>query len=172
MAIVKQEYLASSGLSVSGLNSLPGSISLLSGWISDNIDNSVNKCLDYTAAAQFTKAASGIQVGQIQVWVIPELADGSWPNILSSGTFGVEGRAVIIDEEQKNEYLQLMWSTTTDTSVSDVHNMRPTSVYNRLGYMPEKHCYFVTSTAAGGSSGCFAASGNQFIVKGYYESVV
>lgn len=171
MAIVRQEYLASSGLNVTNLHSLPASTSLLGGWMSDTIDNSSNKCLDYTVAGKFIKASANMQAGQIQVWVIPELSDGSWPNILSSGTVGVEGRVTIVDDEQKAEYLQLVWSTATDTGASETHNMRPTSVFAQLGYMPQKHCYFVTTTAASAANAAFAANGNEIIVKGYYESI-
>lgn len=172
MAIVKQEYLASSGLTVTNLHSLPGSTSLLGGWMSETIDNSVNRCLDYTASAKFLRPSGTLTAGQIQVFAIPELADGSWPNILTSGTVGVQGGATIIDDEQKNEYLQLMWSTTTDTGASETHNMRPTSLFSRLGYVPQKHCYFITSNAAAGAAITLAPSGNEFFIKGYYESII
>ena len=171
MPNVKQEYAASSGLVVTNLNSLPASQGLLGGWMSNTISNSVNKYLDYTASAKFTKAGANLQAGQIQVFVIPQLSDGNWPDILSSGTVGAEGRVTIPDDEQKNEYLQHLWSTATDTGANEVHNMRPVSIFNNLGYVPENFCFFVTSNATTTTTDTLASSGNEFHIKGYYESI-
>lgn len=172
MPNVLQEYAASSNLTVTNLHSLAASAGLLAGWTSGTIDNTTDKHLDKVITAQFTKAAANLQAGQIQVWAYAPLDDSTWPDIFSAGTEGTQGTATLHDDEQKNECLRLLWSTTTDTSASDVHNMPPTSVRAAFGgILPPKFAVFVTAACATSTNACFAASGNQVTVKGYFESI-
>lgn len=173
MATVYQEYAASSNLTITALNGLAASAGLLAGWTSGTIDNSVDKHLDKMISAQFTTASANRQAGQIQVWAYAMLDDANWPgSLFSAGTPGTQGTATIVDDEQKNEVMKLLWSTTTDTGNGDVHNMPPTSVASVFnGMLPAKFAIFITSACATSTNACFANTGNQVTVKGYYESV-
>jgi len=173
MAIVYQEYAASSNLTVTNLHSLAASAGLLAGWTSGTIDNTTDKHLDKMISAQFTTASANRQAGQIQVWAYAMLDDSNWPgSLFSAGTAGIQGAATIVDDEQKNEVMKLLWSTTTDTTNADIHNMPPTSVASVFnGMLPPKFAIFITAACATSTNACFAASGNQVTVKGYYESV-
>lgn len=172
MATVYQEYAASSNLTVTNLHSLAASAGLLAGWTSGTVDNTTDKHLDKTVTAQFTTSSANRQAGQIQVWAYAMKDDSNWPDLFSTGTEGTEGAATIHDDEQKNEALKLLWSTTTDTTNADIHNMPPTSVASVFnGMLPPKFAIFVTAACATSTNACFAASGNQVTVKGYYESV-
>lgn len=172
MATAYQEYAASSNLTVTSLNSLASSASLLGGWTSGTIDNTTDKHLDKVITAQFTTASSNRQAGQIQVWAYAMLDDSTWPDVFSSGTEGTQGAATIVDDEQKAEAFVLLWATTVDTGNGDIHCMPPRSVRNAFGgILPPKFAVFVTTTAATTTNAGFAASGNQVTVKGYFESI-
>ena len=165
------EYRASTNLTVTNLHSLAASAGLLAGWTSAGISNTTDKDLDKLVSAQFTTASANRQTGQIQVWAYARLDDSTWPDIFSAGTEGTQGTATLHDDEQKNECLRLLWSTTTDTGNGEVHNMPPTSVRAAFGgFMPAEFAVFVTSNCATSTNACFAASGNQVTVKGLYES--
>jgi len=168
MGAITQEYRASSNLTVTNLNSLAASTSLLSGWTSGTIDNTTNKDLDVLISAKFTKAASNLQAGSIEVYAYAMLDDTNWPDIFSSGTEGTEGAATVHDDEQKRECLKLLWSTATDTGASEVHNMPPTSVASAFGSLPPKFAIFVTGNCTTTTTAQFAASGNQVTTKGAY----
>lgn len=173
MPNVLQEYAASSNLTVTNLHSLAASAGLLAGWTSGTIDNTTDKHLDKVITAQFTTSSANRQAGQIQVWAYAMLDDSNWPgSLFSAGSAGTQGAATIIDDEQKNEVMRLLWSTTTDTTNGDVHNMPPTSVRAAFGgILPPKFAVFVTAACATSTNACFAASGNQVTVKGYFESI-
>ena len=167
-----QEYRASSNLTVTNLHSLASSQGLLAGWTSGTIDNTTNKDLDILISAKFTKAASNLQAGQIQVFAYAMLDDSNWPDVFSSGTEGTEGAATIHDDEQKLECFRVLWSTVTDTGASELHNMPPVSVASAFGgTLPPKFAIFVTGNATTTTTAQFAASGNQVTVKGVYENV-
>jgi hypothetical protein len=171
MADIKTAYRASSNLTVTALNSLASAQTLLSGWTSGTIDNT-DLDLGKVITAKFTKAAANLQAGQIQVWAYAQLDDSTWPDIFSSGTEGTEGAATLHDDEQKNENLVLLWATTVDTGVSEVHNMPPVNVRARFGdYQPQRFALFITQNCSTTTTAGLAASGNQVTVKGYYETV-
>ena len=167
-----QEYAASSNLTVTALNSLAASAGLLAGWTSGTIDNTTDKHVDKKISARFTTSSANRQAGRIEVYAYAMLDDTTWPDIFSSGTEGTEGAATIHDDEQKMENLVLLWSTFTDTTNADVHNMPPVSVAEAFGgALPPKFALFVTGAAATSTNAQFAASGNQVTVKGYYDAV-
>jgi hypothetical protein len=172
MADVKQEYAASSNLTVTNLHSLAASAGLLAGWTSGTIDNTTDKHLDKLISAKFTTSSANRQAGAIQVWAYAMTDDSNWPDLFLSGTEGTEGAATIHDDEQKNECLQLLWATQTDATNADVHNMPQVSVAQAFrGFLPAKFAIFITAACATSTNACFAASGNQVTVKGIYESV-
>jgi len=144
MGVVTTEYRASVNLTVTNLSTLASSGGLLAGWTSGTIDNTTNKDLDNAISARFTLGAAPT-AGQIQVYAYAMLDDSTWPTgAFSAGTAGTEGTATIIDDEQKNATLVLLWSTATDTGASEAHNMPPTSVRKAFGFMPAKYAVFVT----------------------------
>lgn len=172
MGAVTQEYRASANLTVTNLHSLASSQGLLAGWTSGTIDNTSNKDVDILVSAKFTKAASNLQAGVIEVWAYAMLDDSNWPDVFSSGTEGTEGTATIHDDEQKKEAFRSLWSTTTDTGTSEVHNMPPVSVASAFGgVLPPKFAVFVTGNATTTTTAQFASSGNQVTTKGVNYSV-
>jgi len=172
MATIYQEYAASSNLTVTNLHSLAASAGLLAGWTSGTIDNTSDKHLDKIVTAKFVTSSANRQAGQIQVWAYAMLDDSNWPDLFSSGTEGTEGAATIHDDEQKTEMLRYLWTTQTDTTNADVHNMPPVSVAGAFGgFLPAKFAIFATAACATSTNACFAASGNQVTVKGLYESI-
>ena len=172
MGTVTTEYAASSDLTVTALQSLAASSSFTSGWTSNAVSNTSDKHLDKVVTAKFTTAGSNTQAGEIRVYVYGQLDDSNWGINLSAGTAATEGTCTIIDTEQAQNSLILLWAGVTDAGASEVHYMPPTSIRGAFGgFMPSRFCIFVTGTAATSTNAQFASSGNQVTVKGIYESV-
>lgn len=158
---ILNQYIASSNLTVTNLHSLAASSSFTSGWTSGTIDNSTNEYDECHLSAQFTKAASNNQAGEIRIYVYTMLDDSNWPNLFSSGTEGTEGTCTLHDVEQLSGMV-LVWSTDTDSSASDVHAMPKTGLKQFFGgELPPKFAIYITGNAATSTNAQLAASGNQ-----------
>lgn len=171
MGAVTASYRAASNLTVTNLNSLASSQTWVAGWTSGTIDNTSNLDLDIGVSAKFTEAASNNQAGEIRVYLYTMLDDTNWSINASAGTPGTEGALTILDTEQRDSELVLLWSTAVDNGASEVHYMPLTSIARRLGFMPAKCALFVTINTTTTTTAGLAASGNQVTVKGYAESV-
>jgi hypothetical protein len=169
---VYQEYSSSSELTVTDLHGLDASSTFLSGWSSGTIDNTTDKHIDKVVSAKFIQETTNLStVGEIRVYAYAMLDDNNWPDIFSTGTEGTQGLVAIHDTEQLSSGLKLLWSTATDNTASDPHNMPPTSIATVFGFMPAKFALYITGTVATGTNNQFAGSGNKVVVKGLYETV-
>lgn len=136
---VYQEYASSSNLTVTALHSLAASSTFLSGWSSGTIDNTTDRHTDKVVSAKFILASANLSTtGEIRVYAYAMLDDSNWPDLFSSGTEGTEGAASVHDTEQASSGLKLLWSTATDNTNADPHNMPPTSIATVFGFMPAK----------------------------------
>lgn len=166
MADVKTAYAASSNLTVTNLHSLASSSTHVTGWESAEIDNSTNKYVDYFVSGKFTVAAAGLSAGQIRVWVVPRIDDSTYPG----GFDGTESAETtpLDDENGTASGAVLAAVISTDTTASQVYNLRPFSVASFFGGVcPEKFVLFVTQS----TGAALAASGNQVTIKGHYYTV-
>lgn len=172
MGAVTASYRASSNLTVTNLHSLASSQTWVAGWTSGTIDNTSNLDLDIGVKAKFTLAASNNQAGELRVYLYTLLDDTpTWAINASAGTPGTEGALTILDTEQRDSELIMLWSTAVDSGASEVHYMPEISVARRLGYVPSKFALFVTINPTTTTTAGLAASGNQVTIKGYAESV-
>ena len=168
MGAVTTEYRASATITTTGLQTLATASTLRVGWTSAEISNTTNKDLDILISGRFTlNSTAPTDAKQIQVFAYTQLDDSTWPaGAFSAGTPGTEGAATIIDDEQKAATFVLLWSTATDATVSDVHNMPPTSVRKAFGYMPNRFAIFVTHDTGQAFASAVMHS------KGMWENVV
>jgi hypothetical protein len=117
-------------------------------------------------------AASNNQAGEIRVYLYAMLDDSNGHGIFSAGTEGTEGTATIVDTEQRDSGLILLWSGVTDSSASDVHAMPKRSVAAAFGgTLPPKFGVFITGNGTTTTTAQFAASANQVTAVGVQETV-
>ena len=171
MGAVTTSYRAAADLTVTALHSLASSQTWVAGWTSGTIDNTSNNDLDKGIAAKFTLAASNNQAGELRVYAYSMLDDTNWALNASAGTPGTEGALTILDTEQRDSQLVLLWSTAVDNGASEVHYMPLTSVARAFGFLPPKFALFIAINPTTTTTAGLAASGNQVTVKGYTESV-
>jgi hypothetical protein len=121
---------------LTALHSLASSSSNIAGWTTDGQDNTSNNFLDVLISAKFTTSASGLTAGKsIKVYAYAAHdAAPTWPDLFSSGTEGSVGTASVLDEEQRDAGMRLMWIGAVDTGGSnEVFTMPPTSLASMFG---------------------------------------
>ena len=166
MADIKIAYAASSNLTVTNLNSLPTSSTLVTGWESAVIDNSTNKYDDYLISAQITVASSGLGAGFITIRVVPLLDDSTYPG----GFDGTESTETtpLDDAEGTSSGTVVLASVATNTTASRVYRIAQRSVAALFGGVcPEKFVLFISHNTGQN----LASSGNQVTIKGIYYTV-
>lgn len=164
MADIKLAYASSSDLTVTNLNSLAASSTLLGGWESDAIDNTTNKYLDYRLTAKITTNSTNLQSGEIRMYVVAMLDDSTWQDVFD----GTQSTETITDAEIRDGFCMLAKVVATDAGASDVYYLDCPSVAQLFGGVcPAKFVVFITHTAHT-STNTIAASGNQVTVKGMY----
>lgn len=166
MADIKRAYAASSNLTVTSLDSLAASSTLLGGWESDAIDNTTNLYDDYRLTAKITTNSTNLQSGEIRMYVVAMLDDSTWPDVFD----GTQSTETITDAEIRDGFCKLAKVVATDAGASDVYYLDCPSVaalYN--GNLPHKFVVFITHTAHT-TTNAIAASGNQVTVKGSYHT--
>lgn len=138
---IKPSYAASATVAGFSLNSLATSSGLTAGYESDAIDNSSTLAEDYWISGKF-KTGTSPTAGTIEVWVIPELEDSSWPDVFD-GTGSTETATT---RDILTACGALLWSVATDTTTGRVYYMRKSSVAQSLGldFAPRKFVLFVT----------------------------
>lgn len=172
MGAVTASYRAASNLVVTNLHSLASSQAWTTGWSSGTIDNTSNLDLDIGVSAKFTLAGSNNQAGELRVYAYTMLDDTNWAINVSAGTPGSEGSGfAILDTEQRDSELVLLWATAVDNGASEVHYMPLTSIARAFGFLPAKFALFIAINPTTTTTAGLAASGNQVTVKGYTESV-
>ena len=172
MGAVTTSYRAAADLTVTALHSLASSQTWVAGWTSGTIDNTSNNDLDKGITAKFTVASASMNTtGEIRVYAYTMLDDTNWALNASAGTPGTEGALTILDTEQRDSQLFLLWSTATDSGTGEVHYMPLTSVAKVFGFLPRKFALFIAINPTTTTTAGLAASGNQVTVSGYTESV-
>lgn len=80
MATIKLDYIASSTVTCT-LASLASDTNLLAGRESASVDNSTNEYADYLLAGRITTGTSPTDARQIEVHVVGQLDDTTWPDV-------------------------------------------------------------------------------------------
>lgn len=142
MADFKLKYGTALTPTVTALQSLASSSSFTSGWTSDWIDNTSVLALNYLVSAAFELGTTPT-AGEIRVYAYAEHPNGDDPDLFSSGTEGTQGAVTLHDTEQLSGMV-LLWSTDTDTTTNDPHEMPPRSIAGAFGEVPRKYALFVT----------------------------
>lgn len=88
MATIKNSYRASSDLTIS-LASLASSATWVAGRESTAYDNSTNLDVDVRLSGKITVGTTPTTNTQIIVWVVPEIKDSTWPDVMD-GTDSAE----------------------------------------------------------------------------------
>lgn len=167
MADRKLAYAASSALTFTSLNSLAASSTWVAGAESTAVDNSSNLYLDYLLTGKITAGAANTQAGIIEVWVIPENDDSTWPDVFD----GTDSAETVTSRNVLAGCGRLAKVISTDATNSRVYTMHPVSVASLFGgTCPRKFVVFVTHTVHTTTT-AIAASGNTFTVKGVYETI-
>ena len=166
MSDIKFSYVSSTDLVVSGLNALPSSSTHISGWESDEIDNSSNKYLDYLVSAKIAVTGASLTAGEIRLSAVAKLDDSTYPG----GFDGVQGveTSPLDDENGTNAGTVFLNVASTDTTGGQVYYLRPVSVAAGFGGIcPEKFVLFITQSTAQNLS----STGNQVTIKPVYLTV-
>jgi len=164
MANIKLAYAASSNLTVTNLNSIAASSTLLAGWESDAIDNTSNLYLDYILSGKISVGNSAT-AGQIRVYVVPMLDDSTWPGVFD----GTESAETEVDTEIRDGFAQLVRSidVDADAGTDDVYYFGGISIASFFGgIVPSKFVIFITHNTGVN----LASSGNQVTIKGVYAT--
>ena len=163
MASIKIAYAASSNLTVTNLNSLGSSSTLVTGWESGAIDNTTNLYVDYLVSAKITVASASLSAGTIAMYAVAMLDDSTWPG----GFDGTESAETtpLDDVGGTAAGARLLATAATDTTNSQVYYLSPTSVAAAFGGIcPAKFVIFITHSTGQN----LASSGNQVTTKGIY----
>jgi len=161
----KLAYVASGSLTIT-LASLATSSTLVAGAESDAIDNSTNKYLDYLISGKITTGTSPA-AGRIEVWIVAELEDASWPDVFD-GTGSAETWTTA---DIKAAGGQLAATIITDTTSNQTYYVGKFSVAALFGgSCPRKFVVFVTQNT---TVNLHATAGNHALYsQGIYETIV
>lgn len=140
------------------LAGLPSSTSLTAGQCSDSYSNSTFK--DDLAATALTAVGNSIaptnSSGQIELWVIPRLPDGTWPNIFTVAYAGSNAARTLVTRDQMRSVGRLLGNADTDLTANRVYSVVGREISSAFGYMPEVFAFFVTQNTGQN----LAAAGN------------
>jgi hypothetical protein len=167
MADIKPAYASSSDLTITSLNSLAASATLVAGAESTAVDNTTNKYYDYMLAGYIKAGAANTQVGVIEIHVVGMLNDAEWPDVFD-GTDSVE----TIDASVKAAACKTVAVIPTVATNDKVYPFGPVSVRTAFGeQMPKKFVVWITQTAHT-STNALASSGHKISVTPvYYTSI-
>jgi hypothetical protein len=167
MADIKIAYGSSVDLTITSLNSLAASSSLLGGAESAAVDNTSNKYTDYLLAGYIKAGAANCQVGVIEVHVVGMVNDTEWPDVFD----GTDSAETITSAEIKASACRPAAVIATTNSNDRVYPFSPVSVANLFGgSMPKKFVVFVAQTAQT-STNALASSGHKLSVTPVYTTV-
>lgn len=170
MATRSLSYRANSALTVTNLNGVASSSTLVAGWTSATIDNTTDLDLDKLVSGKLVLESSGLSAGEIRLYVYTMLDDSTWPDLFSAGTEGTEGTATVHDTEIRDSGMKLLWSTVTDTGASDPYTIPMISIAEHFGgVMPPKCALFLTQST--GTTLETTGSPNVINLKGVKETV-
>ena len=139
---IKLKYGTTLTPTVTSLQGLASSSNFTSGWTSDWIDNTSVLALDQVVEVNIV-AGTTPTAGSVRVYVYAEFADGTDPDLFSSGTEGAQGAVTIHDAEQLSASFVLLWSSDIDTTSDQAYPMPPRSVAQAFGQVPRKFAIYV-----------------------------
>jgi hypothetical protein len=161
------KYVASSNLTVTNLNSLAASSTLLGGWESALVDNSSAGYVDYAITGKLTTSSANRQAGRIRVYAVRMLDDSTWPDAFD-GTESAESVATTGVRDNVCKLGAEMTVTNANGEVAEF-SFKVAALFG--GICPAKFVLFVTGDAATSTNAQLAASGNQITIKGEYHQV-
>ena len=160
MADFNIKYGTPVAITMTGIEDIDASSTLVAGWTSGSVDNTTTVAVDYLVSGQFTTEASNRQAGTIAVYAYAAFnATPTWPDLFSAGTEGSVGAATVHDNEQLNSGMRLVAAITVDNTASGVYTFPPTSIAQIFGHVPPFWALFVTSNATTTTTDWCVASG-------------
>jgi hypothetical protein len=156
---IELKYIASVTPTVTNLQTLASSQSLIAGWFSNSVNNTSNVYLDYCYSGTFTTAGATRQVGNINIYVVAALNDTpTWP-ATASGTLGTEGAGGFTDTQMRDSLCVLLKSITVTATTSEIYAFPPTGIANLFGgSVPPYHCLFITANAGTTTTASFSSA--------------
>jgi hypothetical protein len=165
MADRKIFYAASADVTIT-LAALAASSTLVAGRESATVDNSLNLYLDYLLSGKVTTGTAPT-AGIIEVWVVAELDDTTWPDVFD----GTESAETVTTRDILTSCARLAASMTTDATANRTYPFAKISVASLFGGVcPRKFVVFVTHSTVAALN---ATAGNHDVnVQGVYETVL
>lgn len=173
MADGKIAYGTPVTVTMTGIEDIDASASLVAGWTSNSVDNTSNKYKDYLVGGQFTLESTNQQAGEIRVYVYAAWTTTPvWPDIFSSGTEGSVGAAAITDTEERDCCMAQGAQINGDGTASAVYAFKPFSVAQLFGgTMPPLFAIWVTGNTATSTNDLFVSSGTALYLQPVYDTV-
>jgi hypothetical protein len=167
MAELQITYGTPVAMTMTGIEDVDSSSSLIGGWTSNSVNNTGtgNRHVDYLLSGQFTlESATNINTtGTIAVYVYGSRdTTPNWNTIFSSGSPGSVGAASCTDTEERDNGLRFLVALTTDNTGSAVHSFPPMSIAAAFGgVVPPYWAVWVTSNTHSGTNDWCVASGTR-----------
>lgn len=157
MATVSNTYRASSDLTI-GLGSLGSSSTWVAGRESTAYDNSSNNDLDARIAGKITVGTTPTANTQIIIWVVAELKDGTWPDVLD----GTDSAETWTNVEMRDAVARVGAIINVVSTTSDLAYPFEIGSVAALfgGFMPKKFVLFVAHNC---TAALHATAGNHVI---------
>lgn len=145
-------YRASANLTFTSLASLASSSTLTAGAESTAYDNSSNLDRDYRFAGEIKVGTTPTANTQIEIWVVPEIRDGVWPDVFD----GTDSAETVTNREVLKAVGRLAAVIDVVATTSNVvYPFTTDSMCQLFGFPPRKCVVFVVhnTVAALNSSG-------------------
>lgn len=158
-------YRASANQTVTGLNSLATSATLVAGWTSGIISNATNLDLDNIISGVITLGAGTITAStRIVMYLYARRADATWPDLFSAGTEGTEGAATVHSTQVRDGCMRYIWGVDveTGTPTNRAYDIPYINLIERLGHQPKEYALWVSHS----TGVALAATGQQITVAG------
>lgn len=163
MATVTILYGTPVSMTMTGIEDIDASSSLIGGWTSGSVNNASDKHVDFLLSGQFTCESTNQQAGTIAIYVYGAFnTTPTWPDLFSSGTEGTVGAATVHDTEERDSGMRLAATITGDGSASAVYTFAGVSVASLFGgIVPPYWAVWVTGNTATSTNDLFVSSGTQ-----------
>lgn len=171
MADIKIKYGTPVSMTMTGIEDVDASATLVAGWTSNSVNNTSDRHVDFLLSGSFKTESTGRQDGFIVVYVYGSFnTTPTWPDLFSSGTEGSVGAATVHDTEERDAGMRLAASITTDNSNGAVYTFAPISVASLFGgVIPPYWAVWVTSNCTSGTNDWCVSDANTQL---YYVPVL
>ncbi len=162
----KLSFASASALSMTNIASLATSSTWTVGREIVCLDNSSNLYLDALVGGHIQSGTTPTANTIIEVWPIPLLADGNWPDVFAGADAArtVTTRAILLDIGSQP------YPIAVDSNTSNRNYPFQFSVLALMGWMPKQFSLFVTHNTGVNLN---ATAGNHSIsVMGQYETIL